>query len=727
MGDGARQYSKGCNNVVSGAGTSDGAALPDRDALVAQLLEERRHRLQWRLTGANTASETQCAGFSCEPWSPQRLTSAIGGEKTHCASSLTAWREAAALTPRKVPDAHQVANSTTATRTPDDFSFGCWEDVSRGSPTTSVSPPVSEYRNAVDSVQAVVPGSRPGQRGAESTQTSPPVRGGQGSRLRAQSAPSGGAPLRAGWGQGRGHVLSPGDPGAGLSLHAPAAANGSAAEAKTTMAREQRWAARRSAVQERQERTRLEQERQEMDECTFHPAISSKSAMYANRARGCCTQPLIERLHQEAGQRSALREKAKELVEAEECFSHPFKPIIMRGDRTPKQVPIHMRADTVRKQQQERLRKKQQACDDAAVCSFQPKISGRSRRLAQGRVFARSASEGAVAAGPVEERLYAEAGEMRRRQTQRTTDAEGPSPKPDMDIGSKRICMSSVYCTGPQQDFLIRQDTFEAARQQRRQVRERHGEESTCPFAPRIAGKSRLMVASHIDFVRGTPDETTERLAVRDVGCREQRMRKRIQATDQEGCTFAPKVDPLSRQIVRAASACGAPQQAAHDRLHQGAAERRSSAGAGPEDSVAECTFKPRVSPGTARMFPHVRSRYAGSGEQVTANVQSELGEREQNTATLRRAREEQMAAECTFAPSVRKAVVRSTDAFVVSGLGRFFELKALASRQHEEERQREQQAFKCNFEEERCGGITIPVPFGLSRDQRPAQRECLV
>lgn len=470
----------------------------------------------------------------------------------------------------------------------------------------------------------------------------------------------------------------------------------------------------------KQDQARREKEQREMQECTFRPTISTRSQYYANKARGCSTEPLVERLHHEADKRVLLREKAKELLERDESMTIPFRPAAS-GKARPNQgdwrsPPLHLRAQSWQRRRSERLRVAQEAEGKRQEGLFQPQILESSRRIVETkrRNLQRSFSEGSLrAAGPVEERLYGEA-QLREQRRLASQQNAAELAQPNVDERSRRICESSVYFQGAQQDFLTRQQTFEVAKQRRREVRVRHAEDG-CSFAPALDPRSRQLVATNVDFIRSTPEEVTERLGVKDIGRRHQRRERRVEAQG-EGCTFRPTVNAVSARLAASRSPRGRSADAVHERLYAASLVGKENLSCHSESQ--ECTFKPQVSEGTLKMYPHIRSRYSGDGDDVAANVQEELSRREQQLVERRKQHEEQQLAACTFAPAVPPRSAPRREPVIVSGLSRFFELKTLASRQQEGKQRREAEVFNRSVENARCNGMTILAPFNLSSDQ---------
>jgi len=485
----------------------------------------------------------------------------------------------------------------------------------------------------------------------------------------------------------------------------------------------------------RQQQARQEKDTHEMQECTFKPAINNRSEFYARRTRGCYLEPLSERLHHEADKLAILRQKAKELLEADEMCAYSFRPNInrsrssddLRGDRT----PLHLRAEKISKKRQENLRAAQAAEDVRSDCSFQPRISGRSERIVQKKrdEMYRALSQGdgqcLKMLGPVEDRLYAEAEvQNQKRLGKQDSISESSQPMPSVDDMSRKICKQSVYFQGPQQDFLTRQQTFELAKQRRLEVRAQHAEAKSS-FRPHISDNSRQLVSNNVEYIGETPQDRDARLSKKDATRREQ-LRVALEQLHYRDCTFRPNINPGQQAGSRgdssvldstSDSACTEP---VHERLYKATPAKSRSV----EDADAmECTFRPQIDTKAMRRFSHVRPHYQRDASNIMDNIKEELDKREENIAERRRELEEQERAMCPFTPGVSKPYDEPHRPVVVSGLGRFFELRQLAARQQQEQQEREAKAFCLEASTTRCGGVTIPEPFELSCNMRDESR----
>lgn len=464
-----------------------------------------------------------------------------------------------------------------------------------------------------------------------------------------------------------------------------------------------------------------------MDKCTFKPEINSKSEFYARRSRGCFIEPLAERLHHEGDKRMTLRHKAKELMEADAMCEYTFQPQINQRSRSVEnRAPIHARAQELKKRREQQISNKQAHEEMRSECSFQPKISGRSERIVQKKRDAmyRSVSQGDRSAlkflGPVEERLYADSQAKEQRLAQHMTSVgDGSQCSQLMDEESRRICRSSVYFQGPQQDFLTRQQTFELAKQKRMEVRSNHAD-AACSFRPEISGNSRQMVSNNLEYVGETPEERVDRLAVKDAERRD-KVRDALEQLHYKDCTFQPAVNPMSRAITRDdASDCSADITPVHERLYRPSSNNKSRS---TEDTrMDECTFKPTMDAKAMKRFAHVRPSYDSSGARVMDQIRDAQDKREEHLMNRRMETEEQVRQNCTFAPATHQPYEEPSRPVVVSGLDRFFELKEMASRRQQELHERHLKVFHPEAANTRCNGVTIPEAFNLSQRREDSQ-----
>mmetsp|Transcript_40746 Transcript_40746/g.93781 ORF Transcript_40746/g.93781 Transcript_40746/m.93781 type:complete len:531 (+) Transcript_40746:89-1681(+) len=475
------------------------------------------------------------------------------------------------------------------------------------------------------------------------------------------------------------------------------------------------WSWRQQVALSKKEQARQEREQQELNECTFRPKINVRSEFYARRARGCFAEPLAERLHHEADKRAALRKKAKELLDADAMCDYTFHPQINKS----RHLQRTRRASEPCAGTQ--AAKAAKAAATEVQESFQPHISARSARIVQKKrdEAVRAASKGDRSSlkqlGPVEERLYADAQAWgKRRQERKEESAVEPSPAvPSINEESRKICSTSVYFHGAQQDFVTRQRTFEMAKQKRLEVRSQHLSVK-CPFKPSISEGSRQLISKNFHYMGESSEDLVERLAVRDVEKREQRIGD-LQHEQYRECTFHPAIDPKSLEI--ASTSNGPTTGAVHERLYRSAATRSKSV----EDlRYTECTFQPSHDGKIAKRYKHVQSHYAfGDGKRIMEKVKEDMMKKEEHLQELRQAKEEEESANCTFSPLPAKQYEDPDEIVVVSGLSRFFELREMAARLQQEHQLRETKIYRPNTAAARFDGVTIPEPFSFCGEQR--------
>lgn len=322
--------------------------------------------------------------------------------------------------------------------------------------------------------------------------------------------------------------------------------------------------------------------------------------------------------------------------------------------------------------------------------------------------------------GPVEERLYEEAQILEQKKAARQDLlSEASQHAPNVDDESRRICKSSVYFQGAQHDFLTRQQTFELAKQRRMEVRAQHAD-AECSFKPKISETSRQMVSGNLDFVGETLEDRVHRLAVKDVERRDQ-LRGALEQLHYRDCTFKPEVNGVSQLLASrlddaSSTDSGADGSQVHERLYRSALSKSRPC---DDFNREEYSFQPQIDPRSAKRFAHIKPHYSSNGCGIMENIRLELERKQELLLERRQELEEQQFASCTFAPETGKSYEEPQRPVIVSGLGRFFELRSLAQRQRLEKEEREVKLFRPEMFTTRCGGVTIPEPFDLSCGQR--------
>ncbi|CAJ1344296.1 unnamed protein product [Effrenium voratum] len=113
------------------------------------------------------------------------------------------------------------------------------------------------------------------------------------------------------------------------------------------------------------------------------------------------------------------------------------------------------------------------------------------------------------------------------------------------------------------------------------------------------------------------------------------------------------------------------------------------------DDACADqYSFRPQLDPQSRKRYAHVKSRYSNR-QDLMESIRQEQEKKAEYLLERRRELEEERIADCTFAPRVAEAFQDIQKPVVVSGLDRYFELKNLAQRKQQEQKEREQKIFR--------------------------------
>eukprot|EP00931_Biecheleriopsis_adriatica_P009108 TRINITY_DN110215_c0_g1_i1.p1 TRINITY_DN110215_c0_g1~~TRINITY_DN110215_c0_g1_i1.p1 ORF type:complete len:761 (-),score=149.48 TRINITY_DN110215_c0_g1_i1:20-2302(-) len=467
------------------------------------------------------------------------------------------------------------------------------------------------------------------------------------------------------------------------------------------------WSLQQEATKQKRQKSREEKELRESQQCTFQPAINSKSDFYARRSRGCFIVPLQERLFHEADQRSTLRSKAKEFLDADDMYECTFQPKINKNHsgtaNHSDSTPLHLRTDAIRQMKEDRTNAIQEQ-RMRAECVFKPQISERSKRIVERKRREQLQIQSGTPRSPdvnnPGERLYADA--QRKEQCRASNQAFSESRQSSET--SQACNRSSLNCHSVQQDFLARQRSFELSRRQRMEIRMQLAEDE-CPFRPTITEASHHLVSCNPELIGETADERVERLAVKDVDRRE-RARRELEQKHRD-CTFKPEVNSVSEASAFGGNAMSC-DSSVHERLY-----RTAIAKSKPSNKMEEHSFRPHLNAEHPKRFAHVKSHYSSRADMMDS-IRQEQDRRRAELALKRQRLEEEELANCTFHPELRQAYEPDTEV-IVSGLSRFFELKSMAQRKQQEQKERERQVFRASASEAARVGVTIPEPFELS------------
>eukprot|EP00908_Phaeocystis_cordata_P022344 Transcript_4765.p2 GENE.Transcript_4765~~Transcript_4765.p2 ORF type:complete len:526 (-),score=240.96 Transcript_4765:142-1719(-) len=241
-------------------------------------------------------------------------------------------------------------------------------------------------------------------------------------------------------------------------------------------------------------------------------------------------------------------------------------------------------------------------------------------------------------------------------------------------------------------------------------------------FKPVISDASAILLQARPERLNETPADKTERLAYLDAQRREG-VRQQLQQQQAQECTFRPQIDAISARLARSKTR---DELSANSR---GKAKKAQIAEAIEREALAECTFQPKMHARSGVLAEQVGARAPLRGEaahELTRRIEVQQAEREARLERCRREAENEKLKECTFQPKIHtKATPETGSPVVVRGLGRYVELKEMAKRQAEAQKQREQKAFLTE-PPARLQPYTVPEPFKLSKprlDERAAAR----
>lgn len=134
------------------------------------------------------------------------------------------------------------------------------------------------------------------------------------------------------------------------------------------------------------------------------------------------------------------------------------------------------------------------------------------------------------------------------------------------------IIQNSVFFQGPCVDFIVRQQTFEDARNQRRELRRKIAE-GDMKFQPTISRVSEALARSDANRLGETIEQRVERLSTVEQK-RRQHLRQKLSQTAGEDCTFRPEINPVSR-ILATAEHVDADGRSVSESHHQGPVHER--------------------------------------------------------------------------------------------------------------------------------------------------------
>ena len=520
-----------------------------------------------------------------------------------------------------------------------------------------------------------------------------------------------------------------------------------------------RLASQRVEAYAKRELLRMEAEREKLAECTFAPKINPTSAGAKTPAPkggsgggGDGTGRKMaagERLHADSDRRSEMRERTRVASERWELSNHSFAPHInptseALAAEVTQSRPIHERIEELQRKKDDNIRALRAKLAEEEDATFAPQINPTSAQLAiaaqqqtsssmplelSARLGSHHASQLSSTAGAgrssAAERLAHDAmlqierkaqRELQRREAEEQLCTFKPSVNP---LSHRLVQEAEASQELPAGVFNRLQRAAEVSDERRRERLQQQREEEKKLFQPTTSEANDILLSARSARLHESELERTERLAYVDAKRREALITQLAQQHYAQ-YTHKPQIDPISAQLARSKTHAELSANASGKALKATLAKKRESI-----EQVA-CPFKPTIDSKSAVLAASAPERISHNPEHVdslTARLATEQREREERLERIRRKVEADKMKDCTFAPETGKQTPSTAEdkPLIVRGLGRYMELKQMAKRQSEAQKQREQKAFLIE-PPSRLHPYTVPEPFVLhekTRDER--------
>lgn len=450
--------------------------------------------------------------------------------------------------------------------------------------------------------------------------------------------------------------------------------------------------------------------------------------------------PVEKRLHLDASERWAARDRAKRELEDAEMDAQSYRPRVNDvSEELAAQMnyePIEKRAGRVQQERQERLAKKKLDLElNDGDLTFRPAISASSERIAAQAMLRRGE---VPRSGNVVQRLTGKGSDMRERRAQRQharAQQDGEECRlfrARASANSTRLLRKKPHYRGGV-DFVERQRLLEEDRKLRAQRRsaEVNDQSGTVTFQPKLLrNPERILVHSRPERLAETEQQRCERLSGKDT-----RRKEKLQASIREHYyaqySYAPTINAVSEELVRDTHKAG---QALYEDLHRnerGRHVRGVASSQVEEEALRDCTFRPKtLRRPSAQASEAIRSSRLAADDTIKV-IERQRRSKEERLLQQRREQEYEELRECTFTPAIlgphetglgggqdQGPDSEGPNKVVVRGLGRFLELQQLAKQQDEEQKQREAKAFYTDTLGVRPEPYTVPEPFQLSENK---------
>jgi hypothetical protein len=444
-----------------------------------------------------------------------------------------------------------------------------------------------------------------------------------------------------------------------------------------------------------------------------------------------------------------MRERTRVASERWELSNHSFTPHInptseaLAAELTSNR-PIHERIEELQRKKDDNIRALRAKLAEEEDATFAPQINPTSAQLAiaaqqqtassmplelSARLGSHHASQLSSTAGAgrssAAERLAHDAMLQIERKAQRElqrreAEEQQCTFKPAVNPLSHRLVQEAEASQElPAGVFNRLQRAAEVSDERRRERLQQQREEEKKLFQPTTSEANDILLSARSARLHESELERTERLAYVDAKRREALITQLAQQHYSQ-YTHKPQIDPISAQLARSKTHAELSANASGKALKATLAKKRESI-----EQVA-CPFKPTIDSKSAVLAASAPERISHNPEHVdslTARLATEQREREERLERIRRKVEADKMKDCTFAPETVKQTPSTAEdkPLIVRGLGRYMELKQMAKRQSEAQKQREQKAFLIE-PPSRLHPYTVPEPFVLhdkARDER--------
>ena len=438
----------------------------------------------------------------------------------------------------------------------------------------------------------------------------------------------------------------------------------------------------KSEINEKREKLKRELEEEKYSECTFKPSITA----YKGLNKSFSEFPVQERLYQDAEMKFFERERIKREKEEESIANFPFRPQIQSsitklvGEKKDK-PPIYQRIQEI---QREMIENRNNIIIEAETndpdLTFKPKLNTNSLYLADLRKTRGNSSS------------FRNDSQLKKYQNsdQHLLD-EKYTFTPQISTFGSNI---------PAKDFLERQQILQAKTRAKRDEMIDRMQRTSFSFTPEIDKTSKYIVQSNKNRYSKTIEERfksdLEKSRLLKAGLEEKYYGK---------YKFEPKINEISKSIAKSTSLSDISNNSFSIAIKKKNAEDKAI-----EDERSH-SFTPTRTKGSK--FEYVSSVYRQSDD-ILNKIKQQTSLKKKKIDESKKNKENEEMKEGTFTPQSTGSRFYQENKINIKGTDRFFELRAIANRRDEENRERENKVFFKNPKGRNDSFVTVPKPFDL-------------